>query len=228
MRGISKTLGRLDRPPCHPRTRRPRASLMPTGDDLRQARQAVGKTQKQIAAAAHLHVNSVKRIERFRSAEISPHSWHALSQISKALVTFGASAPPDWLDPESRATGSSKDQRIPQLRIDGAANYRSATATQYAQAQARDGVIAGDNIVRGTHARAPARHGVRSAADNHPSAPRRIKCEARTRAGGSCRCKALANGRCKFHGGLSTGPRTPEGRARIAEAQRRRWARNRA
>src|SRR5262249_12073701 len=29
--------------------------------------------------------------------------------------------------------------------------------------------------------------------------------------------------RCRFHGGLSTGPRTVEGRARIAEAQRRRW-----
>ncbi len=29
--------------------------------------------------------------------------------------------------------------------------------------------------------------------------------------------------RCRFHGGLSTGPKTDAGRARIAEAQRRRW-----
>jgi hypothetical protein len=29
--------------------------------------------------------------------------------------------------------------------------------------------------------------------------------------------------RCRFHGGLSTGPKTGAGRARIAEAQRRRW-----
>ena len=29
--------------------------------------------------------------------------------------------------------------------------------------------------------------------------------------------------RCCFHGGLSTGPKTQAGRARIAEAQRRRW-----
>ncbi len=29
--------------------------------------------------------------------------------------------------------------------------------------------------------------------------------------------------RCRFHGGMSTGPRTKAGRARIAEAQRRRW-----
>ena len=34
--------------------------------------------------------------------------------------------------------------------------------------------------------------------------------------------------RCRFHGGLSTGPRTAEGRARIAEAQRRRWRAYRA
>jgi hypothetical protein len=45
-------------------------------------------------------------------------------------------------------------------------------------------------------------------------------CGARTRAGGSCRCRALANGRCKFHGGMSTGPRTPEGRARSIAALR--------
>ena len=29
--------------------------------------------------------------------------------------------------------------------------------------------------------------------------------------------------RCRFHGGLSTGSKTEAGRARIAEAQRRRW-----
>src|ERR1700694_2596506 len=33
--------------------------------------------------------------------------------------------------------------------------------------------------------------------------------------------------RCRFHGGLSTGPKTIEGKARIAAAQRRRWARRR-
>ena len=30
--------------------------------------------------------------------------------------------------------------------------------------------------------------------------------------------------RCRFHGGRSTGPKSPEGRARIAAAQRARWA----
>src|SRR5829696_1349406 len=32
------------------------------------------------------------------------------------------------------------------------------------------------------------------------------------------------NGRCRMHGGLSTGPKTPEGRRRIAESNRARSA----
>jgi hypothetical protein len=40
------------------------------------------------------------------------------------------------------------------------------------------------------------------------------RCGARTRAGCSCRQPAMANGRCRFHGGKSTGPRTQAGRAR--------------
>jgi hypothetical protein len=37
------------------------------------------------------------------------------------------------------------------------------------------------------------------------------RCGARTRAGGCCRQPAMGNGRCRMHGGLSTGPRTPAG-----------------
>lgn len=49
-------------------------------------------------------------------------------------------------------------------------------------------------------------------------------CGARTRAGGSCRARVVpGKRRCRMHGGLSTGAKTAEGRARIAEAQRRRW-----
>lgn len=31
-----------------------------------------------------------------------------------------------------------------------------------------------------------------------------------------CKKTAMKNGRCRFHGGLSTGPKTKEGKARIA------------
>ncbi len=54
---------------------------------------------------------------------------------------------------------------------------------------------------------------------------RRQRCGAIRGNGLPCPAQGLANGRCKFHGGRSTGPRTEAGRRRIAEAQRRRWLR---
>jgi hypothetical protein len=47
------------------------------------------------------------------------------------------------------------------------------------------------------------------------------RCGAKTRAGNcACRQPAMANGRCRFHGGKSTGARTAAGRARCARARR--------
>lgn len=53
-------------------------------------------------------------------------------------------------------------------------------------------------------------------------------CGARTRKGTPCRCRALGNGRCKLHGGLSTGPKTAEGWARVRAAHAAYWAARRA
>ena len=47
------------------------------------------------------------------------------------------------------------------------------------------------------------------------------RCGARTRAGGCCRQPAMANGRCRLHGGKSTGPRTPAGLAASRAARLR-------
>lgn len=67
------------------------------------------------------------------------------------------------------------------------------------------------------------------AAEADRAAKRRVRCGAKTRKGTPCRAKSVpGKGRCKFHGGMSTGARTPEGLERIREAQRRRWARWRA
>ena len=41
--------------------------------------------------------------------------------------------------------------------------------------------------------------------------PFRATCGAKTRKGHPCRCFALSNGRCRLHGGMSTGPKTAEG-----------------
>lgn len=40
------------------------------------------------------------------------------------------------------------------------------------------------------------------------------RCGARTRRNTACLAPAMRNGRCRLHGGKSTGPRTPEGVAR--------------
>jgi hypothetical protein len=45
-----------------------------------------------------------------------------------------------------------------------------------------------------------------------------LRCGARTRRGSRCKCPAMPNGRCRLHGGLSTGPRTAEGIERIRQA----------
>jgi hypothetical protein len=47
---------------------------------------------------------------------------------------------------------------------------------------------------------------------NWENAPR---CGAKTRAGTPCRSAAMPNGRCRMHGGPSTGPKTEAGKAAI-------------
>lgn len=54
-------------------------------------------------------------------------------------------------------------------------------------------------------------------------------CNAKTRFGNPCkRIGNPINGRCHLHGGKSTGPRTEEGRARIAAAQFKHGKRSKA
>jgi hypothetical protein len=49
----------------------------------------------------------------------------------------------------------------------------------------------------------------------YPEELRGMTCSAKTRAGTPCKQKRIyINGRCKLHGGLSTGPRTKRGKRR--------------
>jgi len=62
--------------------------------------------------------------------------------------------------------------------------------------------------------------------------PDRARSGARCRDGHACRAPVVwdaardrpVNGRCKLHGGMSTGPKTPEGKQRCAEGRRAYWA----
>jgi hypothetical protein len=64
------------------------------------------------------------------------------------------------------------------------------------------------------------------AGDGSPLSRRdRPSCAAQTRKGAPCLARVVpGKRRCRLHGGLATGPTTVEGKARIAAAQRRRWA----
>lgn len=73
------------------------------------------------------------------------------------------------------------------------------------------------------HARVSAEWAARSYSHpppQHPPFPddlRGLACGAKTRTGTPCKLTAIyKNGRCKFHGGLSTGPTTAEGKAKAA------------
>lgn len=61
--------------------------------------------------------------------------------------------------------------------------------------------------------------------NNPPAAPFghgssvRLCGASRSHGRGTCKAPAMANGRCRCHGGLSTGPTSPEGRARCAAAK---------
>src|SRR5208282_1079137 len=56
---------------------------------------------------------------------------------------------------------------------------------------------------------------------NSPGDPNTApRCGAKTRRGTACQSPAMPNGRCRMHGGASTGPRTPEG---LARSRRSRW-----
>ena len=72
------------------------------------------------------------------------------------------------------------------------------------------------------------RNGKRWSEDWRLPRAERPRCGAQTRKGTPCQRQALKNGRCPNHGGLSTGPKSPNGRARIAAAQRARWQAYRA
>ena len=51
----------------------------------------------------------------------------------------------------------------------------------------------------------------------YPSECIDMTCGAKTRSGTPCKLTAIySNGRCKFHGGLSTGPKTEEGKRKSA------------
>jgi hypothetical protein len=134
-----------------------------------------------------------------------------------------------YLEPDnSRATGHLAKNILTTLRGDGSMEHSSnlrrgdfSMADRLARFDAAGhGLLPSVSCPTLPTSPAPARRGrLRNGATpgDFLAAPR---CGARTRADGCCRQPAMRNGRCRMHGGLSTGPKTAEGRARCAAARR--------
>jgi hypothetical protein len=57
--------------------------------------------------------------------------------------------------------------------------------------------------------------------ETRPKKPWKSICGARTRRGHPCQCKPVRRGRCRLHGGASTGPTTTAGKAQSTENLKR-------
>lgn len=170
-----------------------------TGADLRAQRKAAGLTQAELAHRAEVCRGTVSDWER---KDRVPLRWGAPAAIADVLDL------PDWLA-NSASTPADLPENADLSRHNARAGGWGLTLSWQEKADAQVEIQLAAMIER----------------QAQRLARRRVKCRAKTRAGGECRNKSEpGKRRCKFHGGKSTGPKTPEGKARIAEAQRRRWA----
>lgn len=167
----------------------------PSGAEMAARRKAKGWTQRQLAEAAGVGRTAVQYWEA--APQMDPRGW-AVGRMAEALGWYPARFP----DADARAgwTDTPHDTRA-----------RDGGPVSWTDTHPR-----GDGLIMPTAA-------MQAWADR--AARRRVRCGAKTRKGTPCRNKSEpGKRRCKFHGGMSTGARTPEGIERIREAQRRRWA----
>jgi len=173
------------------------------GAQIRAARALLGWTRQQLAEAAGLHRNAVGYWE---TEDDIPSGTYAepvgCRRIREALRKAGV----EFLT-----------RPAPGVRL----CVKSTNKPHYARPRARPSwaltsARISPDINRSKTAGAVTRKAVQ---------PLSEFCGAKTRSGQACRRKGIEPGRrCRSHGGLSTGPKSHEGRQRVAIAQKRRWA----
>lgn len=178
-----------------------------TGAELRDLRRRRGLTQSALAAVTGLHRNAVAYWERADAVDLGGHAPRLILGALGEAVEFRRT------NTRGRAGASWGDSGDPlPVHVTG-------------QAETSNGGSGMHNFAT-RFARARARHRELASQDIETRKAFRSRCGARTRAGEPCKAPVVAGKRrCRMHGGLSTGAKTKEGRARIAEAQRRRWRR---
>lgn len=190
--------------------RRSRQRPGPTGAELKAARKAAGLSQIALGIKAGISRHAVSYWECRET--VDPRSW-AVRQMAEAEPQIQTLLQAWWNNTRVRDLGVTRRAILP--------------IYSRSNARARDGsyrLSAMDALLEAAITHELIRMKEREA---QRRARLRVTCGAKTtRKGTPCRNKSEpGRKRCKFHGGRSTGPRTVEGRARIAEAQRKRWAR---
>ena len=174
--------------------------MIVTGSQIRAARALLGWTQARLAKASGLHPNAVAYWENHD--EIPTGVWRepvACRRIRKALLKAGV----EFL-------------QLPLIGVRLVARHNNARNTRR-RARAHHGVLRSLRPRKCKTSVIP----VQPLSARNPA----TACAARTRTGKPCVRRAMANGRCPNHGGMSSGPKSDAGRQRIAEAQKQRWER---
>ena len=177
------------------------APMIVTGNQIRAARALLGWTRQDLARTSKLHPNAIAYWEG--RSEIPTGGWRtpaACRRMHEALLEAGV----DFLV-------------LPAIGVRLVTTHNLCTRTRR-RARARHGVIETPDPPKS-----------QNSAKTLPSMPMpkalQPRCGAKTRTGTPCRRRSFANGRCRNHGGLSSGPKSSEGRQRVADAQKRRWER---
>ena len=173
--------------------------MIVTGSQIRAARALLGWTRRDLARASKLHPNAVAYWES--RSDIPTGTWRtpvACRYMRQALIEAGV----DFL-------------ALPAVGVRLVATHNLCARTSR-RARLRHGVIEPPD---------PPKSQYSSKTLPSPPMPKCLQppCGAKTRSGTPCRRRSFANGRCRNHGGLSSGPKSSEGRQRIVEAQKRRW-----
>lgn len=181
----------------------------PSGNELRAARKAGGMSQAALGEKAGISRHAVSYWEC--RATVDPRSW-AVQRMAEAEREIMALLQGWETNTRGRGMGLTLKQILPVF--------------SRSNARARDGSYR-PTALEALLEEAISRELFRMQEKEAQRLARlRVICGAKTtRLGTPCRNKSEpGRKRCKFHGGRSTGPSTVEGRERIAEAQRKRWA----
>ncbi|WP_343040877.1 helix-turn-helix transcriptional regulator [Pikeienuella piscinae] len=207
-----------------------------TGAELRRQRLAFGLSQVELAKRTGLHRSTVKYWERAAIVDLRGHAPKLIFAAiglnvdnfrtptrERAGATWGITGAAPMRDQYAGAREEGRPASEPRVAA------KLANMPAHRPREDKGANLSSFSQASQTTNAAAELLNVSTQVSPELSKALRPKCGARTRAGPPCRAPVVAGkARCRMHGGLATGARTPEGRERIAEAQRRRWARWRA